>query len=210
LFLNLYPQFIYNFSPRIQRAISILIFDTYSTEASYMTVGSDLWHQRLTEIGYERWTSSPRTFLIGTGIKPWDARILRETSPTRLFEGQLNGAADTGGYESGLWGILAPAGLVGLLLYVSVIGYFVIPNALRLYRGKLHGIQLTIIFLGTYPALEWALFCFRAGGYPAIELLLATTAFYYMHDHNSRELEAPADVAVDDGSTYAGARDSWA
>jgi Ca2+/Na+ antiporter len=209
VFLNLFPQTIYNFGYRWQRAASVLLLTTKDMDTRFMTEGSDLWHERLGDIAYERWTSSARTFFIGTGIKPWDIRIARESSPMQRFEAQLGGAADTGGYESGLWIILTPSGLIGLLLYCTTLAYFVIPNARRFFREKPRGFNLTVVFLGTYPAVEWLLFSPRSGGYPAIELLFASTAFYYLRDQEKNPQLAATEAAAGEDSTYAGADDSW-
>jgi hypothetical protein len=183
--LNIFPDSISVLDKRMQRAVSILIFDTQATEAGYYAVGSDTWHEQLADTGFRRWTSSPRTFLIGTGIRPWDETVLRETNWTEKFHALIEGAANTGNYESGLWTILAPAGLVCFILYGLTLGSFVAPNFRLSMSGTLRGMPLTIAFLGSYPAFEWLLLSPRAGGYPAIELILACTAFYYFRDHGT-------------------------
>jgi hypothetical protein len=199
-FLNIFPDSISVLDKRMQRAVSILIFDTQATEAGFYAVGSDIWHEQLADTGFRRWTSSPRTFLIGTGIRPWDETILRETNWTEKFHALIEGAANTGNYESGLWTILAPAGLVCFILYGLTLGSFVAPNLRLSMSGTLNGMPLTIAFLGSYPAFEWLLLSPRAGGYPAIELILACTAFYYFRDHGT--YPEAVRISSDEGSPY--------
>jgi hypothetical protein len=202
IFVNLFPSSIYIFDKRVQRTLTILILDKQSTEVRSHTAASDIWHERLQEIGFERWTSSPRHFLLGTGIIPWDPTITRESNWTLRVEATLQGAANTASYESALWTILTPTGLVGLTLYLLTIGYFAVGNGKQLCRGNLSGYAKTAAFLGTYAPLEWLLFSPRSGGYPSIELLLAVTAFYYLNDRKVLGLRS-SPSAQDEFSPYA-------
>ena len=203
VFLNLFPRSLDVVDYRVQRTLSVLIWNGDSSETKMRVAGSDVWHDRLREIGFERWITSPRTFVFGTGIRPWNASAVRETNWALKFEALLQGAADTGGYESALWTILAPAGLAGLLLCVCTIGYFALYNGRRLLSGQLSGMERTVAFLGVYAPIEWALFSPVQGGYPAIELLYAATAFYYLHDHCLSGSSQISNHQAEDDSPYA-------
>jgi hypothetical protein len=199
-FLNLFPSVLYALDNRSQRALSILILDSRSTDVYYQVEGSDVWHQRLQEIGFERWTSSIRTIVFGTGIRPWDPGVARESVWQLRFEALLQGAADTGSYESALWTVLAVTGIVGFLLCIVVVFYFASFNAKCLIRDRLRGLDLTVAFLGAFEPLHWLLFSPRMGGFPGLDLLLAATAFYYLHDR--RHAPAMLERSSDEDSPY--------
>lgn len=202
-FLNLFPKSIYVLDFRMQRALSILIINPEATDIHrLMNTSSNLYHERIKREGYDRWTSSPRAFTIGTGIRPWNPTILRETNITLLTEGMIQGSADVGNYETAIWTILAPTGIVGMILYSLTLGYFALANLKRLRREDLRGIERTIGFVGCYPALEWFLFSPAIGGYPQIEMLFAATAFYYFADRRITGLRSTEVSSDDEGSIY--------
>ena len=63
--------------------------------------------------------------------------------------------------------------------------------------------ERTVAFLGVYAPIEWALFSPVQGGYPAIELLYAATAFYYLHDHCLSGSSQISNHQAEDDSPYA-------
>lgn len=203
LYLNLFPESLHALDRRWERTLSILVIGYKNTANYAMVAGSDEWHDRLATIGYERWTESPRTVVLGYGIRPWEQNVMRESNWTMLFEALMQGAADTGNYESALWTTLAVTGLVGFLLCVATLFHFQIFNLRTLIKERPTGFALCAAFLGTFPPLHWLLFSPRLGSYPSLDLMFAAVAYFYLWDQRTGKAPVATPVTDDESSSYA-------
>jgi len=173
--LNQRPELIYRLPVEAQRTVSILVGES-STQ--WLNWHSDLrssneWHQRLSELGLERWTESVVTIAIGNQIEPFDD-LYNAYSAT--FEDQARVASRQGLYESGLWTLISPMGLAGGILY-AVLFWFLLRAPLRVLRTEgVRELAHVFYFLAVLELVLWIAFCWIAGGFPSHELLMAGIA----------------------------------
>jgi hypothetical protein len=173
--LNQRPDLIYRLPVEAQRTVSILVGES-STQ--WLNWHSDLrssneWHQRLSELGLERWTESVATIAIGNQIEPFDDRY---DAYSATFEDRARVASRQGLYESGLWTLISPMGLAGGILY-AVLFWFLLRDPLRVLRAEgVRELAHVFYFLAVLELVLWIAFCWIAGGFPSHELLMAGIA----------------------------------
>ncbi|MDB6055805.1 MAG: hypothetical protein JWN25_3328 [Verrucomicrobiales bacterium] len=177
-FLNVSPRAIDTLEPRMQRTLSILVFD--STHGDIMgTEGSDVWHSELRRIALERWLSSPWTFLFGNRIKKFDSSSYPQSGNSDInFQLALNQAADLGAYESGWFTVIATAGFCGILLVAGVLVLLIRKIYPIIRKEGVRSPALAFCFLGFYYMIIWVVFGWAAGGFPTNELVLSIVGLY--------------------------------
>lgn len=166
----------------VQRSISVLLVDKDEADSYARTASSDLWHERLREIGFQNWTQSWSTFFFGTGLRP---PFLGQAEDAPLEVGMAN-AARIGAYESGWWTVIAVTGLVGLLLYLAAFFYLLHRLLPILLRDGVQEPRHAFAFISVYGIVVWLTLGWAQGGYPGMELLygfLALCAFEDRRQH---------------------------
>ena len=180
--LNQQPNLIYRFPIQAQRTMSILVGESSTRWLDWHSNlrSSNEWHQRLSQLGFERWTESPVTVAIGNHIEPYDDRY---EAYSATFEEKAQVAARLGVYESGLWTVVSPLGVAGGLLY-AVLFWFLLRDPLRVLREEgVLGLPHVFYFLAVLELVLWITFCWISGGYPSHELLMAGIAKAVYEDH---------------------------
>lgn len=206
VYLNLNPTVIEGLEFRMQRTIAVLIFKRGAVEAQRVTESSDLWHSRLREIALERWSRSPITILFGVGVRKLEPIQPSPSLPGAvLWDMQIQAASDSGAYESGWFTVLASMGVVGLVLFISILWVLLKGPLVYLTKKGMQGYEGGICFLATYFVLTWFLFGWIYGGYPLIEIVFGIIANAALQDLTTRESKekAPSIVAPTQyGSPY--------
>lgn len=183
--INVSPSIIEPLPYRIQRALSALIIGSTAVVDVQMDVkGSDQFREVISTEGYNRWTSSPTSLLIGVGIKPFDENATLQASRFEVdsFTLVIQSSADVGAYETGLWTVLAVTGGVGFILY----GWLLISlgrDCIRAVQaGHLRGGELAICAWAGCALVGWFLTCYLYGGFPSFELFLGFLAKAVVED----------------------------
>ena len=175
LTLNQAPDILYRLPEEARRALSILVRESSTrwVDQHELVQASNEWHLRLMELGLERWTESPWTFLFGNHVEAYD-KGYESLSATMEVRAQV--AARMGLYESGLWTVLAVAGGLGLVLYLRLF-FFLLRDPWREIHQ--HGVQDLAHVFSLWAIVNfflWACFAWIAGGYPSFELMMAAIA----------------------------------
>jgi len=173
--LNQRPDIIYLFPEQAQRTLSILVAESSTSWLDSHTAVklSNEWHQRLSSLGFERWSESVLTMVIGNRIEPYDAAY---EAYSVTMEDKAQVAARQGIYESGLWTMLSPMGLCGVVLY-SMLFYFLLKGPfLVLMKEGICGIPHVFYFWAVIELVLWIVFCWISGGSPSHELMMAGIA----------------------------------
>lgn len=197
--LNQQPQLIYQFPPSAQRALSVLVRDSPVAGLDWHEAlrGSNEWHRRLAEIGYERWMGSASAFLFGERAMPFDESY---EAMAASLETKAQIAARMGLYESGLWTVLGITGLFGLVMYVGLFWFLLRDPARALWREGLTSLPHVIGAIAVTECVLWCVFSWIAGGFPSQELLMATLAKVAYDDSLAANKEqGKADLVVTGG-----------
>lgn len=190
LVLNRYPDILYRLPEEMRRALSILVSESSTRWLDWHELNrlSNIWHQRLGEIGFERWSSSPVTFILGNRVEPY-SDLYNAYSAT--LEMRADVAAKLGQYESGLWTMLGVMGIVGFLTYTRLF-IFLLKKPLQIFQrdgiaSPVHALSfLAVIGIGIWLCFSWI-----AGGFPSYELMLAFLAKAAYDDMLASEKEVP-------------------
>lgn len=177
--VNVNPTILDDLPYSVQRSVSVVLLDKGLADSYGRTSTSDIWHERLREIGYKKWTQNWNTFLFGTGIRPYDLG----TADTGVdFEDAMESAAKVGAYEAGWWSVIAVTGLVGLILYLIVLFYLLRKLLPILLREKIRDARHAFAFMGVYSILVWLVLGWAQGGFPSTELLYSFVAVFAFSD----------------------------
>jgi hypothetical protein len=192
--LNRSPEMLYHLPKGGQRALSILVTESSTRWLDWHDRNriSNQWHRHLSELGWQRWTENPATFLFGNRVEPYD-----ESYEARSATWQMKAdiGAKMGLYEAGLWTVLGLIGLVGLLLYLGLF-VFLLKGPLALVRRE--GIcspTHVLAFLALLGAMLWGVFSWIVGHFPSYELMMAVLAKAAYEDRR-REQARVADVSA--------------
>ncbi|MGQ9661457.1 MAG: hypothetical protein ACUVWX_03855 [Kiritimatiellia bacterium] len=171
--VNLNPDWLYVFPPRVQRTLSITVVGQPHHDVHQYALGSDEWHFQLARHAVRNWLKTPISALFGSRIYPFNEDFLSESAS---FEFKMEVAASMGYYESGLWTILASLGVVGGLLYVQIFTHLLRPIAPVLLREGIRDHAHAFYFLAVGGTIVWLVFSWIAGHFPSHELMLALIA----------------------------------
>ncbi|HEY8965282.1 MAG TPA: hypothetical protein VIM58_02490, partial [Candidatus Methylacidiphilales bacterium] len=175
-----------------KRGLSILIVDSrvrasMSPEVSNLEgKGSSTdWHESLHRIGWQRWTGSIPAFFFGTGSRPYDSSVKKETNNELSFQLELEAAADALAYEAGLWCVVAAFGAVGLIFYCVLLGDIVkqVWRRRAFIPRTLYGRALAFYFC--YNLVNWILFCYWTLGFPSDVLMIGFLTMIYLEDREA-------------------------
>ena len=183
--LNVTPNVIEPLPYQTQRALTAFMWSApVETEVQNDVKGSGRFREVISEEGRKRWLESTRTFVIGTGIRPFDEAYFASSSRFEVEEFTLlvQNAADVGAYETGLWTMLAVTGLAGLVLFFWA--------CISLLRGLLRGLRelptdgfgRAFAAWGAAALVSFLLLCVLAGGFPSFEIFLAMIGLAYLQD----------------------------
>ena len=188
IILNRYPDSLYRLPESARRSLSILVSESSTRWLDWHDMNriSNMWHQRLGQLGFERWTETPLTFLFGNRVEPFDEAY---NAYSATWETKADIAAKLGLYEAGLWTVLGLAGIIGFLAYLRMF-LFLLKGPLRLIHSAAgsHPAR-ALAFIALVSITLWAVFSWIAGGFPSYELLLAFLAKAAYEDSNRRETE---------------------
>ncbi len=181
--LNLAPSIIDPLPFQTQRSLTALMWNApEEMEVQGMVKGSSRFRQVLWEEAMTRWTESPRTITVGTGIKPWDDSNAAAAASFEVesFTLLVRHGADVGVYETGFCSMLAVTGLVGLLLfYASFSSVFS-----RIVRGlrtlPLEGMGKVFTAWSAGALACYFFLSFVAGLFPSFEFFLGFIALVYV------------------------------
>jgi hypothetical protein len=186
--LNRYPDSLYRLPETARRSLSILVSESSTRWLDWHDMNriSNLWHQRLGNLGFERWTSTPVTFLFGNRVEPFDEAY---NAYSATWETKADIAAKMGLYESGLWTVLGLAGIVGFLSYARLF-VFLLKGPFRLiHSGAGSHPAHALAFIALVSITLWIVFSWISGGFPSYELLMAFFAKAAYEDSRKREME---------------------
>jgi hypothetical protein len=184
LAFNLNPNVLDDMPFQVQRSASILLFDKAEAAQYGLASSSDVWHERLRDLGFSKWTQDWNSFLFGTGIRPFDPTALDNAVN---FDDGIKQAAKVGAYESGWWTVIAVTGLVGILAYLSVFIYALRRLVPIILKEKVRDHRHAFAFLAIFNIVIWLGLGWTNGGFPSNELFFAFVAVIAFEDRkNSR------------------------
>lgn len=175
IIINRHPDSLYRLPESARRSLSILVSESSTRWLDWHDMNriSNMWHQRLGHLGFERWTASPLTFLFGNRVEPFDEAY---NAYSATWETKADIAAKLGLYEAGLWTVLGLAGVIGLLCYASLF-VFLLKGPLGLIHHATGNLPArALAFMALISIALWVVFSWIAGGFPSYELLLAFLA----------------------------------
>ena len=183
---NFFPGVLDALPYRVERGLSIMVFRADAQRDIHEDVrGSDEFHTVLRAEGLRRWTASPKNFVVGTGVKPFDVASVMNVGRFEVDQFSLltQMCADNGGYESALWTVLAVLGAVGFFLYAGLLlpwlRQFFLAVQSRTWRGE----QLIIIAWACGSIATWfAMMNFCMATYPSFEIFFAILALAIIAD----------------------------
>jgi hypothetical protein len=172
---------------RVQRSLSILLLNKDEAALYGRTEGSDEWHAGLRRVGYAKWTQSWHTFLFGTGIRPFDL-VIEEFRPGLVMrsEDALWSSAKVGAYESGWWTVLAVTGVVGLVLYASVLLYLLRKLLPILLRERVSDHSHAFAFMAVFSIAIWIGLGWTNGSFPSTEIMFGFLALAALEDRQRK------------------------
>ncbi len=192
--INMYPQSLEKLPVLAERAASILILKDNTITIQEQLQGSNLWHQRLREVGFQRWTENPVSLFFGTGVHAFDPTIAQGApSGDELFERALDNAANVGAFENGLFTVLSLTGLVGFALY-AILFFQLIRRIFSLRAiADQDDFGRTLTFYAICQGVIWVISCYFAGSWPSFELMiLGITAVYLQERADEQEASSPS------------------
>lgn len=178
LFVNSNPHTLYSFHPQIMRAGSAMLLDREMAAQMVGVSKSDEWHARLQEAGWESWTESFLTILVGRGVGRFEERAWLEGEN---FEGMVEMATVTSRFEKGLWDVLATFGIVGFALYTVLLWKVLRECIPILFRERISSPTHAILFIASYSCLSWFLLCWLTGSFPSPQVLFGVVALAGAH-----------------------------
>jgi hypothetical protein len=184
--LNLRPHVLDPLPFAVQRSASILLLDKSLSARYGLAESSDEWHERLRELGFQKWTRSWNTFLFGTGIRPYDNAIREAIPGQTTTEDFLESSSKVGAYESGWWTTIAVTGLVGLLLYLSVMFFLLKRLVPVLIRERVRDHRHAFALLGVLNISIWLALGWASGGFPSTEIMFGFLAVFALDDARKR------------------------
>lgn len=186
--INISPSVIEPLPYRVQRALSVLIIgSTPQVDVQMDVKGSDQFREVISKEGYNRWTESTKSIVLGYGIRPFDenATLAASRFEVDAFTLTIQSSADVGAYETSLWTILAVVGGAGMLLYIG-LNISLIRDILPAIRaGHLRGGELAICAWAACTLLAWFFTNFLYGGFPSLELFLGLMAKAVVEDRRA-------------------------
>jgi len=187
--------FIVNSSPtvlnplplRVQRSLSILLLDKDEANFYGKTGASDEWHEGLRKIAYSKWTQSWHTILFGTGIRPFDIKVGDVRAGTTMtMADMMYAASNTGSYESGWWTVIGVTGLVGLVLYASILFYLLRKLVPVLLRERVRSHSHAFAFMSVFGIVIWIGLGWTNGSFPSTEILFGFLALAALEDRQTK------------------------
>ncbi len=182
-FVNASPIVLNPFPYRVQRSLSILLLNQDEAEFYGKTEGSNEWHEGLRKVAYSKWTQSWATVLFGTGIRPFDVTVGEAREGTTMtMEDMMYSSAKVGAYESGWWTVMAVTGLVGLVLYGSVLIYLLRKLLPILLRDRITDHTHAFAFMAVFGIVIWIGLGWTNGTFPSTEILFGFLALAGFQD----------------------------
>ncbi len=200
--INYQPAVLERLPETAERSLSGLLLQPEKIEAGERAEGSTQWHEVMRQEGFRRWTSSPRSWFIGYDLKPFREDAYYNIGQYDEEAIRAAASADVGGYESGLWTVLATMGSVGYLFYFIVFLPLWWRTVSYLLRHRVRTVQDGMILWATYASISWYLFGFTAGSYPSLELALMIIASALVQDMKIGA-EAAVESAAEEEIAYA-------
>lgn len=177
LFINAAPHSLDLFPYRVARAFSILLINDNKLDVQTDVQDSNLWHKEiLPGEAYRRWSASPRSMAVGTGIKKYNPMVKDWSGglDALYFNGKVS--ADMGAYESGFWTVLAVTGLIGLCLYLWLLIQLFVRLFPRVWREGIVDLPTAVGFWACLMVSSWVIFCVPQGTYPSFEIFVSLLA----------------------------------
>ena len=177
LFINASPHLLDALPYRVSRAFSILLVNDNKVDVQTDVQDSNLWHKViLPGEAYRRWSESPRSMAVGTGIKKYNPLVKNWAGglDALYYNGKVS--ADMGAYESGFWTVLAVTGLIGFGLYMFLLIDFFVRLFPRVWRSGIRDVPTAVGFWASLMIASWIIFCVPQGTYPSFEIFVAILA----------------------------------
>jgi hypothetical protein len=183
--VNLAPQALEELPYRVQRSLSVMVVGRAAEiEVQDETRSSDYFRQTLSNEGYRRWTESPQTLLFGTGIRRFDLGFILNAAKFELEGSTLvvQASADVGAYETSFWSILAVLGLVGMVLYASLLGLLAREVIPAVSKRHYPGPKFVATTWAAFALAGWFVTCWILGGFPSFEIFIGLMAKAIIED----------------------------
>lgn len=159
-----------NLPLEVQRSLSFL--PGLKSQLIHATEASDQWHTDLFWLGYEKWTNSLSSFLLGNTVNAADVYSFSQLN----YAMRLEVAAGTARYESTLWTVLATLGVLGFSLYVFVFYFLCRDIVLAVLKDGIISWRHGIYAMALISLVPMILFGWIRGGFPVTEILFCTMA----------------------------------
>jgi hypothetical protein len=185
---NFFPSVLDAMPNRVERGFSIFVMRSDAKRDIHDDVrGSDIYHENLRNEGLRRFVATPTTIAVGTGMKPFEVGSVInigyfEIDPTSIL---VQMVADTGGYESALWAVIAVTGSIGFLLYVGLLLPWLWQFFVSLRKEFWRGEQFIIIAWACTAVAMWFAMMNYFGGFPSFEIFLSIMALSIMADRRN-------------------------
>lgn len=175
-----------NLPPEMQRALSFI--PGLESQFVYNTEISNDWHFDLMRLGFQRWSDSFISLIVGNTI---DTSGVQQFLKLNYFA-QVEIAASTARYECTLWTILATCGIMGMLLYIWIFKFLfseIIPEVIK--KGII-SFNYAVYAVAIMYVTQMIVFAWIRGGFPGVELMLGVfaKALYDDSKKNDRSLNA--------------------
>jgi hypothetical protein len=194
LAINMNPELLYKLPQDVRRSFISVVVPSDFTDIHKSIEGSNRWHFDLAKLGFRRWTRGPATYAVGNAVKAPYVDAQTDLS----YEEMIEQAVNMGGYESGLWTVLAILGSAGAVLYSLVLWKLTAPLVSTVWRRRVSTPALALAFLALTAVADWLVFSPMAGGFPTLPLPLMALAraAIVAEDADSPEETAEAPVAA--------------
>lgn len=189
--LNVNPHLLNGLPPQAQRALSGFVYtknmDVYAT-----IQGSNEWHAYLFKTGWERWTDSWLTFLVGNRVHPHDEYFYSQTAD---LYARADIAAKTTRYERSLWTVLATLGAAGGVLYVLIYITMLRGPLSELFRHPVITFNDAIYLIALIRFTQSVVFAPISGSFPTYELVWGALALGLFHDQQADAKKSRTEIA---------------
>lgn len=193
LFLNSDPTVLGKLPGSAQRTLSGFLVDKNKKKADVDTGSSDEWHSMLQKAGYERWTASFTSFLIGNGMRPY---IDKAGGEPKSLEEMTQNAINTSRYESALWTTLCTLGLIGMILYLNVFRFLLADSLPLLWEKGICDYLTSLSFITSFGILIFIALGNFVGSFPSSEIMMGLFA-KTLHDDIKREERLQQSASVE-------------
>jgi hypothetical protein len=191
--LNMNPHIINDLPTQAQRALSVLAPGNNNLRVLATIEGSNEWHAYLFKTGWQRWSESVATLLVGNRVHPYDDYFLAASAD--MFA-RADIAAKTTRYEKMIWTVTATLGLTGAILY-GLLYFHLFKGPFRaLIKSSARSKEDSIYMIALIQVSLTLLFALAVGGFPSFDLVWGALALGLYYDRKAESKKSPSEPAT--------------